>query len=111
MGSKQPAIGIMTDGLTDSSVKEGEMVYDRTCVAGTVETAFVGITAVQKADAENITTAIKGIMESVHCDWEDKVVTISTDCAAVMVGARSGVVSCLKEKTPYIVGVQYGTQT
>lgn len=111
MGSKQQAIGIMTDGLTDSSVKEGEMGYDRTCVAGTVETAFVGITAVQKADAENITTAIKGIMESVRCDWEDKVVTISTDCAAVMVGARSGVVSCLKEKTPYIVGVQYGTQT
>ncbi|XP_049904301.1 zinc finger protein 862-like [Epinephelus moara] len=98
-------IGIMTDGSTDSSVKEEEMVYVRTCVAGTVETSFVGITAVEKADAENITTAIKGIMESVCCDWEDKVVAISTDGAAVMVGARSGVVSRLKEKTPYIIGV------
>ena len=90
---------VMTDGSTDSSVKEEEIVYVTTCVAGTVETAFVGITA-----AENITTAIKGIMGSVCCDWEDKVVAIATDGAAVMAGARSGV-SCFKEKTPYIFGV------
>lgn len=58
----------MTDGLTHSSVKEEEMVYIRTCVASTVEIAFIGITAVEKADAENITTAIKRIMESVCRD-------------------------------------------
>lgn len=70
-------IGVVTDISTDSSVKEEEMVYIRTCVAGTVET-FVGMTAVEKADAVNISCAVKGIMELVCRDWEEMVVTFST---------------------------------
>lgn len=98
-------IGVMTDGSTDSSVKEEEMVYIRTSVAGTVETSFVGITAVEKADAVNISCAVKEIMESVCSDWEDKVVAFSSDGAAVMMGAKRGVITRLKENKPYVVGV------
>ena len=50
-------IGIMTNGSTDSSVNEEDMVYVRTCVAGTV---FVGITAVDKADAKNTSLPSSG---------------------------------------------------
>lgn len=97
-------IGVMTDGSTDSSVKEEEIVYVRTCVAGTGDTAF-GITAVEKADAVNISCAVKGIMDSVCSDWLDKVVAFSSDGAVVMIGAKRGVITRLEESKPCVVGV------
>lgn len=104
---KAKFISIMSDGSTDSAVKEQEMVYVRSSVGGKIESKFVGIDAVDKADAENITKAIKDVMDKVsqQWDWDVKLVAVATDGAAVMVGARTGVVQRLRRDRPYIVGV------
>lgn len=81
------------------------MVYVRSSVGGKVESKFVGIDAVEKADAETITKAIKGVMGMVSPQWEDKLVAVATDGAEVMVGARTGVVQRLRGDRPYVVGV------
>ncbi|KAL7375532.1 hypothetical protein ABVT39_019037 [Epinephelus coioides] len=95
----------MSDGSTDSAVKEQEMVYVRSSVGGKIESKFVGIDAVDKADAENTTKAIKDVMDKVCQQWEVKLVVVATDGAAVMAGARTGVVQRLRRDRPYVVGV------
>ncbi|KAJ8340716.1 hypothetical protein SKAU_G00353490 [Synaphobranchus kaupii] len=108
-------ISIMSDGSTDA-VMEEELVYLRSCQAGKVEAQFVGIQAVEKADAHHITEAICTIMDSVtggsskegatdDYHWMEKLVACATDGAAVMTGAKRGVVSQLRGRKAYIVGV------
>ena len=57
----------MSDGSTDSSVKEEELVYVRWSHKGKIESKFVGIKSVEKADAAHITSTIREIMERVCC--------------------------------------------
>lgn len=96
-------LSIMSDGSTDSSVKEEELVYVRWSHKGKIE--FVGIKSVEKAEAAHITSAIRDIMEGVCEEWESKLVALATDGAAVMVGAKSGVVSRLKGNRAYIIRI------
>lgn len=98
-------LSLLSDGSTDSAVKEEELVYVRYCHEGKIESTFVGIQTVEKADAAHITTAINSIMEKVSSDWDRKLVAVATDGAAVMTGAQNGVVSRLKRDRQYIVGV------
>ena len=58
---------IVSDGSTDGSVKEEELVYVRFCPKGKIESKFVGIKSVEKADAAHISNSISAIMEGV-CD-------------------------------------------
>ena len=90
----------MSDGSTDSPVKEEELVYVRFCHKGKIVSKFVGINAVEKADTAHISKAISAIMEGVCEEWESKLVALGTDGAAVMTGAKSGVVSRLKGTGP-----------
>lgn len=98
-------LSIMSDGSTDSSVKEEELVYVRWSHKGKIERKFVGIKSVEKAEAAHITSAIRDIMEGVCEEWESKLVALATDGAAVMVGAKSGVVSRLKGNRAYIIRI------
>lgn len=98
-------LSIMSDGSTDSSVKEEELVYVRFCHKGKIESKFVGIKSVEKADALHISNAISTIMEGVCDDWGSKLVALGTDGAAVMTGAKNGVVSRLKGDRAYIIGI------
>lgn len=69
---------------------------------------FVGIQAVEKPNAENITAVIIRMMREVCEDdesWQEKLVACATDEAAVMIGSRSGVVSRVSGDKSYIVGV------
>lgn len=100
-------LAIMSDGSTDSAVMEEELLYTRVSQAGNVEVHFVGIQAVEKPNAENITAAIIRMMREVCEDesWQKKLVACATDGAAVMTGSRSGVVSRLRGDKSYILGV------
>ena len=89
-------VGLLRDGSTDSSVKEEELLYIQTCTEGRVTVRFAGIDAVEKADAEHITSVISGLMDSVDEEWRKKLVACATDGAAVMVGVPNGVVSRLR---------------
>ena len=52
------------DGSTDSSVKEQEMWYARTCDQGKIQLYFIGVEAVEKATAENIVKGLKFLLQS-----------------------------------------------
>lgn len=60
-------LSIMSDGSTESPVKEEELVDVRFCHKCKIESKFVGINAVEKSDAAHISKAISAIMEGV-CD-------------------------------------------
>ncbi|XP_059201277.1 zinc finger protein 862-like [Centropristis striata] len=87
-------ISIMVDGSTDSSVMEEELLYVRSSRAGKVKVQFVGIQALEKADAEHVTDAICSMMSAVsgsEDEWKEKLVACATDGAAVMTGSKTGV--------------------
>lgn len=92
----------MSDGSTDSSVKEEEFVYVRFCHKGKIQSKFVGINSMEKADTAHISNSI---MEGVCDEWGSKLVALGTDGAAVMTGAKNGVVSRLKWNRAYIIGI------
>jgi hypothetical protein len=59
-------LSIVSDGSTDSSVKEEELVDVRFCPKGKIESKFVGIKSVEKADAAHISNSTSAIMEGVR---------------------------------------------
>ena len=99
-------ISLISDGATDSSRQEAEILYMRTGHRGTITTTFVGIRNLEKADARSITSAVDDMMGEIP-DWKDKVVGYSADGASVMQGANSGAIQRVREltNTPDLVGV------
>ena len=91
---------LLSDGSTDSSIKEVEIIYLRRAHQGIVKTDFIGLSEMEKADAASITS---GILET--CDNQinlnqhelmSKVVGFGSDGASVMLGCNSGVATRLK---------------
>ena len=56
---------ILSDGATDCSVTENEIVYVRVCERGVVSVKFMGCMATEKADAKGILNALKRAVESI----------------------------------------------
>ena len=52
-------ICILSDGSTDASVREQEIVYIRCCIQGAIHILFAGLVEVGKADAAGIFQALK----------------------------------------------------
>ena len=99
---------ILSDGATDCSVTENEIVYVRVCERGVVSVKFMCCMATEKADAKGILNALKRAVESIGLEWEEllkKLVALGSDGASVMMGARKGVAALLKEKNPSIIGI------
>ena len=89
---------VISDGSTDSSFCEAEIVFIRFATKGQLYTQFVGVANVAKANAENITKAITNILDGVMTDsWRQKIVALATDGAAVMLDKNNGVVKRNKE--------------
>ncbi|VDH95135.1 Hypothetical predicted protein [Mytilus galloprovincialis] len=79
-------LSIISDGSTDVSSKEAEIVYVRTSVRCQVSTLFIGVKNVPKADGENISKAISNLMtERFQETWKEKLVAMGTDGASVMI--------------------------
>ena len=100
-------LAVMSDGSTDKSVTEQEIVYVRMANKGLVQEHFVSIESVEKADAGSVLAAIETSM--VHAagqpDWKSKLVAIGTDGASVNTGKNTGVVKRLRDEVPHLVGV------
>ena len=100
---------LMSDGSTDSSVIEEEIVYVRYAKQGHVFVQYVGLEEVGKANSENITKAVKSAAtKGVGIPWEElvkKLVAIATDGASVMTGVNNGMVVRIKEDRTYILGI------
>ncbi|XP_062583464.1 zinc finger protein 862-like [Saccostrea cucullata] len=101
-------LSIISDGSTDTSSKETEIVYIKASVNCEVFTYFAGLKHVSKADAEGISRAISGLLDTRFGPlWRSKVVAMSTDGASVMVGKKGGVVKMISYMTnrPFLKGI------
>lgn len=68
----------------------------------------MGVKNVRKANAENMSTAIMGLMDERFVeDWKSKLVAMGTDGASVMIGSKGGVVTRIAQATnhPFLRGV------
>lgn len=98
-------LSVLSDGATDCSVIEQEIVYVRFAQRGSVTTQFVSIQAVEKADSQHITQAICTAMDGVDEQWQTKLVATGTDGASVMLGSNTGVATRLKADKKYIISM------
>jgi hypothetical protein len=85
---------------------EEELVCLRLCQEGKVEVQFVGIQAIDKADAETITEAIHSMTHlSTGGDVQEKLVAVATDGASMMMGSKTELVSKLHGNKFYMLGI------
>ena len=98
-------VSIMSDGATDVSCLEEEIVYVRYVSYGAPKTFFVGLKEVDNAKAPGILKAIKSVMDEIDAQWMQKLISTGTDGASVMMGRISGVVSLIRREAPQVIGI------
>lgn len=94
-------LGIVSDGSTDVSIQEAEILYGRVCHKGVLKTHFLGIKNVYRGNAEEIHQAIIEVLDRTLSDehdcetskplWKSKLVAFGSDGASVMTGSENGV--------------------
>ena len=102
-------VSVMTDGSTNKSVREVELVYIRAAKRGETKVFLAGAEVVDRPNSENILKAIYKCMGDVGLT-EDKfnkcAVGFAADGASVNFGARQGVAAQLKENgIEWLIGV------
>ena len=106
---KASFISLISDGTTDVSVTEDEIVYVQFATAGKVKVTLLGVESVELADANGILEAIKTVMttytEMSEQQWVQKLVGFGSDGASVMTGRENGVTAKLKEARPELQAV------
>ena len=98
----------ISDGSTDSSRTEAEIIFLRFCHHGVIENHFVAVENVPKEDAATISGAILRALERLLGEsFKSKMVGMGTDGASVMLGKKSGVVARIREilERPFILGI------
>ena len=102
-------VSLMSDGSTDTSAQEAELVYSRAGHRGVVTTAFVGVVNIERADASGIlgslSTAMSGHMKMEPETWQKKIVGFGCDGASVNLGKKTAVIARLKETQPEVQGI------
>ncbi|CAG2257191.1 unnamed protein product [Mytilus edulis] len=101
-------VSILSDGSTDCSVTEVEIVYARICNAGEIKVFFLNPAFVDKSDADGIIAAMIRSVEKVGVPWEEflkKLVGMGSDGASVMLGKNNGVAAKLRSLQPSMVAV------
>ena len=101
-------ISVISDGTTDSSVTEAEIVYIRFATAGVINVHFVAVKNVDTGRAPSIKAAIDEVMKAQFGDsWTRKLIGFGADGAAVMQGKKGGVVSLYKNELnkPYLQAI------
>ena len=97
------------DGSTDSSVKEQEMWFVRSCMKGEILVNFTGVHAAEKADAKSIVSGLKEtVSNNLQIDWGDvsqNMVALSCDGASVMMGSKAGVGALLRAEQPSLLSI------
>lgn len=101
--TKANFVCIISDGSTDSSIKEQEMYFIRTCFAGDIGVQFAGVYAAERANAENIVKGLEHVVQNnIGLPWSEvsqKIVALSCDGASV----NSGVGALLRKLQPSII--------
>ena len=103
-------LSAISDGSTDSSRTEAEIIFLWFCHHGVIENHFVAVENVPKGDASTISGAILRALERLLGEsFKSKIVGMGTDGASVMLGKKSGVVARIREilERPFIQGIHY----
>ncbi|XP_006814446.1 zinc finger protein 862-like [Saccoglossus kowalevskii] len=105
--SESEFFAILSDGSTDTSITDEEIVYVKYIKNGRPTYRFVTFKPLVKADAPSITAALQSTMEEnlERKTWKNDLVAASFDGANVMMGSKSGVATRLKEDVPHLVVV------
>ena len=103
-----PVFSILVDAATDVSTKDLIAVYCRHLVEGRPVNTFIGVEELQHCNAQGYVAAIDSLLQSVGLqDWQGKTVGFGSDGAAVMIGAKSGVATRLRnDSIPWLVNIQ-----
>ena len=106
---KAKAFSLMSDGSTDTSTTEEEILYMRYASKGEIFVKFLGLKDVPKANAENIYKAISFIVLFVlgltPRDWKKLMWGWASDGAVVMTGSEKGVVRLVTDGKDDIVTI------
>jgi hypothetical protein len=103
--SKAKFVSAISDGSTDSSHQEAEIVYVRHCTSGKIHVNFSLVKNSPKADSQHIADIIsQGITNLTDMS---KLVAIGTDGANVMLGNKSGAVQRIRVQLdrPWLFGM------
>ncbi len=101
-------LSIITDGTTDSSITETEMVYCRSAIHGKIHTTFIGVTSVERGSGAHLLGAVSSIMDGQFGEsWRGKVVGLGVDGASVNTGKHNGLIALMKRELdrPFIQGI------
>jgi hypothetical protein len=93
--SAAPSYSVMTDGATDLSVCEAEIMFVRYCNKGKLSNRFLALCNLDRANAENIAKVVEDSLTKVGGipdeDLYNKVVGYSADGESVNMGCHFGV--------------------
>jgi len=90
-------VSVISDGSTDSSYQEAEIVYVRTCKAGVITVNFSFVKNVPKGDAANISNVMMEGVQNFVEDYSSKLIAAGCDGASVMLGKKTGAVQRIPE--------------
>ena len=99
-------LSVLSDGSTDNSVIEQELVYVRFLCNGKPETKMIKIVDLEHAHSIGILKAINGAVKEAGITlevWRSKIVCAKFDGASVMMGDVNGVPGQLKRRVPHVV--------
>lgn len=98
---------ILTDGSTDVSNSEKELIYVMYLNKnnGTVESKFYALKSATKCDADSLTTLICEAFTANEINLTKKIVGFCCDGAAVNLGAKRGIAAQLRKEAPWLVAV------
>ena len=68
-----------------------------------IHTAFLDLCEVPDGCAHTIFSALLALCDQESLDIEHKIAAFRSDGAAVMIGARGGVTTLLKQKSPWLI--------
>ncbi|XP_028604348.2 sperm flagellar protein 2 isoform X1 [Podarcis muralis] len=102
---------LISDGVTDSTIREAALVYVRFALQGKIHCQIVGVQSVDKRDAAAVKNAIVQTLQTSlqlnlpNQDWARKLVGFGSGGGDIMVGQSNGVAKLLKEIQPCVQSV------
>ena len=93
---------LLSDGSTDISVKENEIIFARFAIEGSIHVFFLAIVAVERANADHIYQALRKGVSIAFPDFNlqnslSKVVGFGADGASVNTGEKGGVIAIMRK--------------
>ena len=103
---KAPFYSVLTDGSTDSSVREVEAMYVRYSDHGKISNKFLALKNIPRANAENVTNLIETTLKEYGGLTDEnlyqKLVGFGADGASVNMGSHSGIGCQTTKETTFV---------